>query len=152
MTKIKKAAVFLLLLLAVVLGLSFNVKSTRAETVKDEEIAPQGLYTDLSFTLNGGNGQVWFSVKNKFTLFPATVTVYVDLYYSDTYQESYTDMTLVASNYIKDLDQGKTITAKASTDGKQGYWKGRAYYKIDSDPWKEKLSATVLLNADGTAA
>ncbi len=158
MAKIKKVAISVLLLLSVVMCLSFNVKSTKAETVKkdyvvnvNEEIVPQGIYTDLNFSLNGGNGQVWFSVKNKFTLFPSIVMVHVELYRSDTYRESYTEMTLVASNYIYDLDQGNTISAVYQTNGKQSYWKGRAYYKIDSASWNEKLSATILFNADGKA-
>ena len=48
---------------------------------------------------------MWATAKNKFTLFPSVVTVRVELYISDTYQDNYTNMTLVASNYINDLDR-----------------------------------------------
>ena len=159
MTKIKKLVLsVILLLLAVTLCFSVSIKIAKAETVREDSAAngikentasPYGAYTKLKFGLSGGNGQVWAAVKNEFTLFPATVKVNVELYYSDTYQESYTDMTLVATKYIGDLDQGKTIKATASTNGKQGYWKMRAEYKIDSKAWQVKISDTMLFDADG---
>ena len=58
-------------------------------------------------------------------------------------------MTLVASNYIYDLDQGETLSVTASTEGRQSFWKARARYKIDNKPWQERLSETVLFDKDG---
>ena len=159
MKKIKKTVLLtLLMLLSAVFCLCIGSQFATAETVQkdgseyssgQEEIAPRGLYTDLQFALNGENGQVWASVKNKFTLFPSTVTVNIELYRSDTYQDNYNNMTLVATNYIYDLDQGETLTASASTNSKQSYWKARAYYKIDKKDIREYLSDTLLFNADG---
>ncbi len=157
MTKVKKVILsVVLLLLATVLCFSVGSKISKAETVpqdnsvcSNEEAVPYGIYTKLDFSLDGGNEQVWFMAKNQFTLFPSTVTVNLELYRSDTYQEDFSNMTLVATNYIYDLDQGETIKAIASTNGKQSYWKARAHYKIDNGDWKDNISATILFGADG---
>ena len=148
----------LLLLLTVLLCLSFNNKNSNAETSQtnggvctneDSGVSTYGLVTNLNFSFDGGNGEVWYAVKNKFTLFPATVIVYVYLYRSDTYQENYEDMTLVATGYTPDLDQGDRISATAPTNLQKGYWKGRAYYKIDNKAWQERITETAFLNEHG---
>ena len=54
--------------------------SEKKTSVMEENGAPLGIYTDLQFVLNGENGTVTASVKNKFTLFPSTVTVNLELY------------------------------------------------------------------------
>lgn len=160
MTKLKrKILLVILLLLTAFFSLTvFGGIVTKAETYSEdnnapntesEAISPRGLYTKMIFAIDGGGGQVWFTAKNQFTLFPSVVTVKIELYRSDTYQESYTNMTLVASNSIHDLDQGKTLKAAASTDGKQSYWKARGYYKRDSADWVENITDTVLFDADG---
>lgn len=160
MTKLKrKILLVILLLLTAFLSITlFASKITNAQTeqennsvtnIENEDISTYGLYTDLRFSLDGGNGKVWASVKNKFTLFPATVTVYIYLFSSDTYCENYQDMTLVAQNYIYDLDQGNTVTATASTNLQQKYWKYRAYYQIDNKGWQENISDTLLFDEYG---
>lgn len=159
MVKIKKLVfVATLLLITAFLCLTFCAKSANAETnrndgnneiVSEGAIAPYGLFTKLNYSLDGNGGRVWFAVKNEFTLFPATVEVYVYLYKSDTFTENYSEMELAISNYTQDLDQGKRVSAEVSTNGVQCYWKGRAYYNIDKGGWKEYLSETVLFNADG---
>ena len=150
MARIKKVFIVGFLLLCIALQcLSFAACGGAGNSGDGEGVEPLGLYTDLQFSLHGENGQVQASVKNKFTLLPSTVTVNIELYRSDSFKESVADMTLAASNYIYDLDQGKTITATASTDGKQSYWKARAYYKVDNKPWQETFSETVLFTADG---
>ncbi len=103
----------------------------------------------MQFVLNGENGTVTASVKNKFTLFPSTVTVNLELYRSYDLQDSVSSMTLIASNNIYDLDQGETLSVTASTEGRQSFWKARARYKIDNKPWQERLSETVLFDKDG---
>lgn len=118
------------------------------ETVLSKEDSTR-LLTNLEIALNGGDGEVWTTVKNKFTLFPSTVYVIVQLYVSDVYCEDYKDMTLVASNSTMDLDLGKTIEARASTGGKQCYWMGRMRYKIDGDPWDERTVGVGLYSATG---
>ncbi len=123
--------------------------SEKKTSVTEENGAPLGIYTDLQFVLNGENGTVTASVKNKFTLFPSTVTVNLELYRSYDLQDSVSSMTLITSNNIYDLDQGETLSVTASTEGRQSFWKARARYKIDNNPWQERLSETVLFDKDG---
>lgn len=147
---------------AVVFSLSFGFMFTahadatcmtaeqKAANVGDGDVAePNGWYTKLSLSLCGNNGEVWAEVKNEFTLFPASVIVYVYLYSSDTYQDSYTNMTLENRNYISDLNIGKTVEARVSTNGEQKYWKARAYYNVDNKGWKNQVTDTLLLDAQG---
>lgn len=123
--------------------------SEKKTSVMEENGAPLGIYTDLQFALNGENGTVTASVKNKFTLFSSTVTVNLELYRSYDLQDSVSSMTLITSNNIYDLDQGETLSVTASTEGRQSFWKARARYKIDNKPWQERLSETVLFDKDG---
>lgn len=92
---------------------------------------------------------LWTTVKNDVTIFPATVIVIVELYSSDTYQESYLNMKLVAREYIADLNMGQTITATASTGGQTKYWNGRAYYKVDNYAWKDIVTGTCKIGPNG---
>lgn len=125
-----------------------SVKYVKNEQPSSESATPY-LFTQLSISLNGGNGKVWITVKNDFTFLPSTVMVIVQLYYSDTYCEDYQQMTLVASDSTMDLDMGKTITVEASTGGQQRYWMGRMRYKVDSADWKEKTVGVGLYSAEG---
>lgn len=119
------------------------------ETTADEgEVSPR-LFTQLTVSLKGGNGKVWVTVKNEFTLFPSTVKVIVELYSSDTYCEDYTQMDLIASNSISDLNINKSIKAEASTGGEQKYWLGRVQYKVDKESWKERITGPNLYSASG---
>ncbi len=131
-----------------------TAESNRKEQASyvNEPSGPLGLYTDLQFSLDGENGKVTASVNNKFTLFPSTVTVNIELYRSDVYREDFTFMSLAASNGVHDLDQGETVSASASTEGKGSYWKARAYYRVDNKPRQEKISETIYCSADGTKA
>ncbi len=134
--------------LAMLVTACFGAGAPRKEA-SAAEAEPLGLLTRLSLTLDGGNGDVWATVKNEFTLFPATVTVYLELYYSYEYRESYTQMTYSGEAYIYDLDMGETLQYSASTEGKQRYWKARIHYKVDSDDWKEELTNTALFDEIG---
>ena len=149
------------LMLAIIMALIFAVSSlttisafadkevtTNSEKETDEEISER-LLTNLEISLNGGNGEVWATVKNKFTLFPSTVYVIVQLYVSDVYCEDYKEMTLVSQNSTLDLDMGHTIEARASTEGKQRYWMGRMRYKIDGNSWDERTAGVGLYSATG---
>ena len=116
----------------------------------DQNPSTRGIYTSLSLSINGGNGKVWATVKNDVTIFPSTVLVIVELYSSETFQESYTNMTLESKVQIDDLNLGKTITAEASTGGVQKYWHARTRYKVDNGAWKEMKTGICLYAADGT--
>ncbi len=156
MAKVKKGFLTaILLLVTAIFCVPFSACNDTADggqekSAVDEEVTTLGLYTDLQFSLRGENGEVFASVENKFTLFPSTVTVNLELYRSEGLKESVSEMTLVSSNYIHDLDQGETIVASASTEGRQSYWKARAYYKVDNKPWRESFSETLRFNGLGT--
>lgn len=109
----------------------------------------KGLFTTLSISLNGGDGKVRTTVKNDFTLFYSTVRVIVQLYASDTYQEDYHDMELIWQNSTIDLDMGVTVTAEASTGGRQRYWIGRMRYSINAGGWEERTVGPLLYSAEG---
>ncbi len=114
-----------------------------------QEITPYSLGASLSLSINSGDGKVWATVKNDYTIFPGTISVIVQLYCSDTYAESYTQMTLVCANSIGDLDMGKTISTEASTGGAEKFWLARMRYKIDKASWTSKQTAACRISADG---
>lgn len=103
----------------------------------------------LSLSIDCGEGKVWATAKNTFTWYYSTVIVILLLYSSDTYMESYTDMTLVSSNQTGDLDMGKTITTEASTGGVEKYWLARMRYKINSGEWKSKDTGVCRISGAG---
>ena len=116
----------------------------------DADKSTRGIYTSLSLSLNGGESKVWATVKNDLTIFPSDVYVIVELYASSTYQEYYTNMELVSTNYTVDLNMGETIKAEANTGGAQKYWHARMRYKVDNGSWKEETTGTMKYSADGT--
>jgi len=118
------------------------------EEVSEDAPEPR-LFTNLSLSINGGDRAVWATVKNDFTLFSSTVIVIVELYFSETYHENYNDMELICIESTEDLDMGHTITARASTNGRQLYWQGRMRYKINNGSWKSKVTGTILCDANG---
>lgn len=109
----------------------------------------RGLATNLSVTIGGGNGEVWAKVKNNFTLFPSKIRVYVELYSSETYAESYTSMKLEKSNYIDDLNIGKSLMVSVPTGGGQRYWQARMRYKFDNKDWVSKTTPSYLYDGQG---
>lgn len=159
MVKTKKL-VFVGVLVVLILWLLFCLsgitvaKADTCETPETKEIVTddaeaRGLAANLSLAIGGGDGIVWADVKNEFTLFPSVIWVYVELYSSDTYQESYVTMTLEARDSIKDLDMGNTIKVMASTGGEQKYWQARMRYKFDERDWISKTTPTFLYSAEG---
>jgi len=122
---------------------------SEVEISADEIVVPFSLVTKLELTIDGGNGQVWAIAHNKISIFASSVPVIVEIYSSDTYQDSYTNMTLESRNYINHLKSGKSITATASTNGQQKYWKGRMYFNIDNKGWSEEVTSTWLCDANG---
>ena len=127
-----------------------NAKAETVTTPNTQESILRGIYTSMGITLDGGNGKVWVTASNHLTILPSTVWVRVELYSSETYQSSYEDMTLVASNSIADLNMGESIIAEASTGGVQKYWCGCVKYKVDNKQLEEMITGTFLFTADGT--
>jgi len=115
----------------------------------NQDSSTRGIYTALSISINGGNGKVWTTVKNDVTIFPSTVVVIVELYSSETFTESYTNMKLEQKVQIGDLNLGKTITAEAPTNGVKRYWQGRTRYKVDNGQWKEMRTGICIYDGNG---
>lgn len=150
----KKRNVFLSFILGTILltacmGFAPEKKSAPAAESIDEVVQPTGLFTNLSLSINCGMGEVWATVKNSFTLFPATVTVYVELYNSTEFEESYKDMNFVGREFIQDLNINQTLQISAPTKGEMRYWQARMYFKVDRRDWQEKMTSTVLIDGDG---
>ena len=121
-----------------------------AEYAADAEVeAERGLITNLTLGMHGEDGRIWAQVKNEFTLFPSVIIVYVELYSSKTYQESYTAMELEGREYIADLNIGETLELSVSTGGEQKYWMARMRYKFDDRDWVEKTTDALLYSAAG---
>lgn len=165
MTRIKKflsLGLIVALLLCCLVGFGLKPLIARADNVSEipeeweteqtaegGEAVPYGIFTSLDLALDCGNGEVWATVTNTFTLFPAVVRVVVQLYCSDTYQENHSTMTLVCRNSIDDLNMNQSIETRASTNGEQKYWKARMYYKVDAKDWKENETVCALIDGDG---
>ena len=155
--KVKKLALSgVLALLCALACFGMMTQNAKAGTSTDFEsnihkVAPtQGLYKSISFYIKGEAGKVCITAKNDLTIFPSTVIVIVELYSSDAYQSSYTNMQLVARNTINDLNMGETLTAEASTNGEQKYWHGVIKYKIGNQSWETASSETLVYSANGT--
>ena len=119
------------------------------QTCNDTGNSMKGIYTAISLSLNGGNDKVYATARNDLTIFPSTVNVIVQLFCSDTYQEDYNNMTLVAANSTLDLDMGQTISAEAFTENTQKYWIARTRYRVDQGTWNEKIVGPLLYDAHG---
>lgn len=143
-------------ILASSIGAGMNTLKASAESFDGEpttntggQYETKGLFISLSLSINGGDGKVWATAKNDFTLFPATVIVIVELYSSYEYYESYEKMTLITANTSMDLNFNKTLVAEASTNGEQRYWQARMRYKADNRDWKSEHTATCKIGASG---
>lgn len=115
----------------------------------NDDVSTRGLFTSLSLAIKGEDSKIRVTVKNDFTLFPATVYVIVELYSSLDYKERHEDMTLVSINSTMDLNMGETIYVEAPTGGVQQYWQGRMRYKIDNKAWEVRDTGTVKYSATG---
>ena len=148
------------LLICIAVVLLYGTNTASAETVDnsmvfaaEEKIEERGLFVSVSIELKGnGNGTVSAIAENRFTLGNTVLMVRVELYASETMPMYYTDMELVASNSIGDLNIFKSISTTASTEGKAKYWCARVQYKKDSDGWTSKETSILYYNANGTVA
>ena len=116
---------------------------------ENPEASEYGLFTKLTLTLDCGNGKVWATVKNTYTVLPSTVRVSVELYKSGSYKPTYKEMELASENSVEDLDIFQTVTAEAPAGGKTCFWQARMYYRIDNGAWREQLTKVMAINAEG---
>ena len=114
-----------------------------------EGVEPRGLFVNVSIALDCGNGEVRVTARNDFTLFPATVRVELELYSSDTYCNSYEQMTLVDKKTVDDLNIGESFFVSSSTGGKPKYWCGRMNYKVDKKDWKTSVTGIYQIDGNG---
>ncbi len=108
--------------------------------VPPDENGSYSIITKLDLKVEFDGDAAAAKVKNTFTLFPATARVQAYLYYSETETNSYAEMTEVATEYIEDLNLGKTLTASWDTKGRGGYFRARMRYKIDNREWEERVT------------
>lgn len=134
-------------IMVVVLILSFSLVA--CNSVQTEGKQRERILTRISLSLQGKDGKITVTGRNEFDLFSSDVKVVLELYSSATYQESYADMQMAASNAVENLSKGQTITASASTRGKAMYWQGRIRYKINNDKWAVQTTGTAYYDADG---
>lgn len=150
--KIKRFLTVLLLLGVFLFIGEYTVltKATEIEkTAVRDEISQHGLFTALSISMNGGNGEIVATAKNKLTILPSNVQVTLELYYSESCPTSYASMTFIDKNSVSDLNMGESLTVSASSNGKQLWWMARMSYKIDSKDWQEKVTNIYLFDKDG---
>ena len=148
-TKILICLIVIAILTGCVALSSMGATANAATATPSPDVDPLGLVTRISIHLGTTDVEVWAEAHNDFTLGMSTVEVYVYLYSSLTYQESYTGMTLESENYINDLDINKSLRASAPINGVQRYWKARVQYKLDNKDWVSKETVAVLIDADG---
>ncbi len=118
-----------------------------AEPLADAE--PYGVFTKIDLDLGSNGTEVFAEAQNTFTLGKSTVSVYVFIYSSPTYQESYKDMTLENQKYIYDLDMGKSVRTSAPINGVQRFWRARMMYKLDNKDWVSKETVSLLVDVNG---
>ncbi len=115
----------------------------------DNAAEPYALFVDVAVALNGDNGEVWAAAQTKAAIFATTIYVVLELYSSDTYQDSYTNMKLEGRVHSQNLKKGEIIKVVIPTNGKEMYLRGRMYYKADSADWKYVETSTELFDANG---
>ncbi len=133
------------------LSASADEETAKIENVisEGEEVEPLAILVKMNCQLikNSEDHTVRAQANNVFTLLPGKVQTKVYLYSSETDTDDYTQMKLEASNYISDLDQGESISARVSLYG-QRYWRGRTLFLIDNkSEWKSVETETVYIPA-----
>ena len=132
------------------LGMSAET-SERSNTPRaaEETVEPKSWGVNIMLYIEGENGVIRAWAKNIFTLFPAVVRLDVELYSSDTYQSTYTEMELEKRASTPDLDQGHTLEVSVPTNGEQKYWRARVHYSRDGGDWISKETDTLLYSPEG---
>lgn len=115
----------------------------------EEAVETRGWVTSIVVYIEGENGIIRAWAKNTFTLFPAVIRLDVELYSSDTYETTYTQMDLERRASTPDLDQGHILEVSAPTNGEQKYWRARVHYSMDNGDWVSKETDTFLYSPEG---
>ena len=159
MNKTKRSAVSILMTFALFFMLfpSLGMAAASAEREQNANVTTKeqsynearGLFAILDIFIDSDGDHILGRVKNTFTLFPSTIVVYLELYSSEVYTEDHTQMTLEGNNMTYDLNQGEVLEVRASTGGRQKYWKARMRYQFDDRDWVEDETRSILYSADG---
>ncbi len=146
-----KLTAVLLALLAALLCLGLFVLPATAHADSGEETAPEtrGIYTKLSLSIGGENGEIWAKARNTITIGSSIIKVRVELYSSTYYEEDYTQMTLRSGASIGDLNIFKSIETRSPTNGETLYWVARMRYKCDDEPWEEVCTGPNKFDGNG---
>lgn len=154
MTRTKKITAISMLLIAVLLFalISTFAYATAYADVNDdtqEEVQPRGIMCTISISLKGDKEcTMTATARNEFTLGKSTIRVIVELYSADFYATDSSQMTLVASNEIADLNIYKSISASEYTYNKMLFWCARVKYKFDNEDWVAKETKVALYDAN----
>lgn len=112
---------------------------------ESSDVETRAILVKMTCLLIKNENTIRAQAQNEFTLFPGKVQTKVYLYSSETYTEDYTQMKFEASNYISDLDQGESISARVDLYG-QRYWRGRTMFLVDNDKeWKSVETETIYV-------
>ncbi|MDE5655427.1 MAG: hypothetical protein K2I46_07500 [Clostridia bacterium] len=139
----------LLICCVVVFGMGATAKADTINESSDSEVEARGLMTTISLDIGSDGTNVWAEAHNEFTLGKSTIQVYVFIYSSLTYQESYKDMKLENQKFIGDLDIYKSVITSAPINGVQRFWKARMMYKLDNKDWVAKETVALLVDVNG---
>ena len=126
-----------------------SAQETCAAENASPEASPRALFTVLDLSMEGSDGEVRAVVKNKFTFLPGVNEVQIELYSSVDYTTDPSEMQLERRIYIGDLDQGKSLVARASTDGEQRFWYAIMDADIDGQNEQRKTLGPWLFDAGG---
>lgn len=128
---------------------SIGSTASAATSNPEPDAETLGILTKITLKIGSSGTNVWARAKNEFTLGMSTIQVYVELYSSLAYQDSYRNMTLESKNYIADLNINKTLETIAPIDGVQRYWRARVCYKFDQKEWAFEETKTYLFDVNG---
>ena len=152
LTKVLLCLMLIIALTGCVALSSMGATAYAATANPSPDAEPLGLVTRISIKLGTTGAEVWADAHNDFTLGMSTVQVYVFLYSSPTYQDSYSEMTLEKKEHIDDLDINKSLRVSMPINGVQKYWKARVMYKLDKNDWVSKETVALLIDVDGNLA
>lgn len=114
-----------------------------------DKTEPKGILTDIQLSINGENGIISAQAYNYFTLGTSTIRVVLELYASDTYPQSYTNMQRQARGETADLNIFEELIISAPTGGKQQYWIARLQFKFDDRSWESRTTEPILYDGNG---
>ena len=106
-------------------------------------------FTTMALSIGAENGEVYARLSNSLLIGFGKIQVYLQLFSSLEYPISYIEMDLEAQIYDDDLSINETKRVAAPINGVERYWMARAYYRLNENPWKEKVTDVWLVDING---